>query len=56
VQRSLQGFEGLVRLYQDYRALCDELFARLELPKLTIRNEGDWPAYYQRILEFLQVP
>lgn len=56
IQRSLQGFDGLVRLYQDYRSLCDEAFARLALPKLAIRNEGDWAAYYEDILRFLGLP
>jgi hypothetical protein len=56
VQRSLQGFAGLVQLYQSYRALCDDFFARLALPKLAIRNEGEWTTYYQQILTFLQLP
>jgi hypothetical protein len=55
-QRSLQGFDGLVQLYQDYRVLCDDIFARLEMPKLAIRNEGDWARYYREILAFLQLP
>jgi hypothetical protein len=54
VQRSLQGFDGLVQLYQAYRSLCDALFAQLQLPKLAICNEGDWEAYYRDILRFLQ--
>jgi hypothetical protein len=56
VQRSLQGYEGLLQLYQDYRALCDDIFTRLALPKLAIRNEGDWAAYYAHILTFLDLP
>lgn len=55
VQRSLQGFDGLVQLYQAYRALCDEFFAQLSLPKIAICNEGDWAAYYRDILAFLQL-
>ncbi len=51
-QRSLQGFDGLVQLYQDYRALCDDVFAQLTLPKLTICNEGDWAATIARFLRF----
>lgn len=31
VQRSLQGFPGLVQLYQAYRALCDDFFAQFAL-------------------------
>jgi hypothetical protein len=56
VQRSLQGFPGLVQLYQAYRALSDDFFAQLALPKLAIRNECDWATYYQEILTFLQLP
>jgi hypothetical protein len=53
-QHALQGFDGLVRLYQDYRALCDELFAGLTIPKLAIVREADWPRYRRDILAFVQ--
>jgi hypothetical protein len=56
VQCSLSGFAGLVQLYQLYRALCDDLFAQLELPKLAICNEGHWARYYNTILTFLALP
>lgn len=56
VRRSLQGFNGLVRLYEDYVAVCDDIFARLTLPKLSIRNEGDWQSYYRDMLTFLDLP
>jgi len=55
-QRSLHGFDGLVQLYKDYRAICDHIFTQLEIPKLAIRNEGDWTKYYEQILGFLEVP
>ena len=55
VQRSLYGFDGLVQLYQSYCDLCEDIFAQLALPKLAIRNEGDWAKYYQEILSFLQL-
>ncbi len=55
VQRSLQGFDGLVQLYQNYRALCDDIFSQLLLPKLAICNEGDWARYYRDIQTFLQL-
>jgi hypothetical protein len=55
-ERSLQGFDGLVKLYQDYCALCEDILAQLALPKLAIRNEGDWARYYEEILSFLQLP
>ncbi len=54
MERVLHGFDGLIQLYQSYCALCDEIFAQLTLPKLAIRNEGDWARYYREILSFLQ--
>ena len=56
VERSLQGFDGLVQLYQAYCTLCDKIFAQLTLPKLAIRKEGDWARYYEEILAFLRLP
>lgn len=55
VRRSLQGFAGLVQLYQDYRTICDALFAQLALPKLGVRNGGEWGTRYHEILSFLQL-
>lgn len=55
-RRSLHDFDGLAALYQDYRALCDDIFAGLDLPKLAIRNEGKWEGYYRDILAFLELP
>lgn len=56
VERSLHGFDGLVQLYKTYCALFDDIFAQLALPKLAIRNEGDWATYYREILDFLLLP
>ena len=56
VERSLHGFDGLVQLYQTYCALCEDILAQLVLPKLAIRNEGDWARYYEDILAFVQLP
>jgi hypothetical protein len=46
----------LVQIYQAYCALCDDLFARLSVPKLAIPNHGDWTTYYRYLLTFLQLP
>ena len=54
IRQSLQGFDGFVQLYQNYRALCDDIFSLLTLPKLAICNEGDWEVYYRDILNFLR--
>ncbi|QBD79146.1 hypothetical protein EPA93_25465 [Ktedonosporobacter rubrisoli] len=56
VQRSLQGFAGLVQLYQIYCEICEEILLSLQVPKLVIYHLGDWKAYYRRILNFLQLP
>ena len=54
VERGLEGLDGLSRLYVDYRALTDNLFAQLTLDKLAIENSArDWPAYYARVEEAL---
>lgn len=46
----LSGLDGLVALYKDYRALTDELYSALDLPKLAIENsQQTWSAYYQQI-------
>ena len=52
MRRSLQGFEGLVHLYQAYHALCDDIFAQLPLPKLVIHHDGDWVRHYHDTLTF----
>jgi len=53
LQRSLHGFDGLVQLYQAYRALCDAIFAQLSVPKLSLLNDGDWHDAYSRIRRWL---
>lgn len=55
-ERSLHGFEGLVELYQNYCAFCEDILAQLALPKLAICNKGDWARYYEEIRSFLQLP
>lgn len=56
MRRSLQGFQGLVHLFQAYRALCVDIFAQLPLPKLVIHRDGDWMRHYHDILTFLALP
>ncbi|MGI8856266.1 MAG: hypothetical protein ACR2JW_10985 [Thermomicrobiales bacterium] len=55
VRRSLQGFEGLTALYQRYGATCDDLYARLVLPKVAVVRDGDWARGYGDILAFLEL-
>lgn len=53
-RRQLLGMEGFVALYEDYRVLCDALFAVLDCDKLAIATDaGDWPSYEARIVQAL---
>jgi hypothetical protein len=46
VRRGLAGLEGLIALYRDYRRLTDQLYAELDVPKISIENSGqEWAAY-----------
>ncbi len=55
VRRGLQGFEGLVALYRQYGATCDDFFAQLALPKVRVVRDGDWARGYGEILAFLEL-
>jgi hypothetical protein len=49
-RRGLTGLDGLIALYRDYRALTDQLFADLDLPKLSIEtSRQEWAAYHDLI-------
>jgi hypothetical protein len=55
-RRNLDGLEGLIAVYKEYRKLTDELYARLDLARLAIEtSRQDWAVYYQRILRELAV-
>lgn len=52
----LEGFDGVVRYWSEFRALADRLFADCPFAKLAIENSaGDWPAYEGAMLAFLDV-
>lgn len=55
VRRGLQGFEGLIALYRQYGATCDDFFAQLALPKVRVVRDGDWARGYGDILAFLEL-
>jgi hypothetical protein len=45
-RRGLAGLDGLITLYRQYRALTDQLFADLDIPKISIENsKQEWAAY-----------
>lgn len=52
-RRGLAGFEGMVRLYEEYVAICDELFDGLTVPRLRVELDGDWTSVRRDILSFL---
>ena len=53
----LAGLDGLVALYRDYRALTDDLYSSLDVPKLAIENSQQaWDTYYQQIRAELMTP
>lgn len=52
----LEGFEGMVTYWQNYRRITDEAFNYLDCSKIAIENtEGKWSLYGQNILEFLGI-
>lgn len=56
-RRGLVGFDGLIALYREYRALTDQLFATLDIPKISIETSGhEWAKYDDIIDHALQSP
>jgi hypothetical protein len=50
----LEGLDGLIDLYRNYRALTDDLYTRLGLAKVAIENSRrEWTAYCGRIMQEL---
>ena len=46
MRRGLAGLDGLIELYRDYRRLTDQLYAELDIPKLSIENSTqEWVKY-----------
>jgi hypothetical protein len=52
-RRGLVGFDGLVSLHESYRALCDELFEGLAVPKARVELDGDWARVRREIEAFV---
>jgi len=56
-RRGLQGFDGMVTYWKDFRVLVEAAFSRFDASKLALENSaGDWPAYEQIVLNFLDLP
>jgi len=55
-RRNLQGFDGMVRYWIDYRHLIDTNFLEIGFAKLSIENSAsEWLNYQQRVLDFLDL-
>jgi hypothetical protein len=50
-RRGLAGLDGLIALYREYRALTDELYASLDMPKISIENSRQEWAIYDDIID-----
>jgi hypothetical protein len=50
-RRGLAGLDGLIALYREYRALTDQLFADLDIPKIGIENSRQEWAMYDDIID-----
>jgi len=56
-RRGLQGFDGLVTYWKNFRDLIEAAFSRFALAKLSLENSaGDWTTYERTILDFLDLP
>jgi hypothetical protein len=50
-RRGLAGLDGLISLYRQYRALTDQLFADLDIPKISIENSKQQWAIYDDMID-----
>lgn len=51
--RELDGYDGLVKLYTDYRKTCDSVLQILPIPVLAVEHTGDWTSIYRQVAAFL---
>ena len=55
VRRALAGLDGSIELYRDYRRLIDQLYAELDIPKISIENSArEWTQYEEAIAAALR--
>jgi thymidylate kinase len=56
-RQGLQGFDGMVRYWQDFRAFVEDVFSHFVTSKLTLENSAEnWSLYEWSVLEFLGLP
>ncbi|WP_127529290.1 P-loop NTPase family protein [Paenibacillus kobensis] len=52
----LNGFEGMVSYWEEYRRITDEIFRNLHCSRISIENsEGNWSLYGEKVLDFLDI-
>jgi molybdopterin-guanine dinucleotide biosynthesis protein len=57
VKHGFAGLEGLIELYRNYRRLTDQLYADLDIAKISIENSGrEWAKYEATIDSILMNP
>ena len=53
----LNGYPGFIAFWKEFAEVADLAFDRLAIAKLAINlSTGDWPAHYDRLLRFLDLP
>ena len=56
-QNGLVGEVGMIKFWQDFVALTDQLYDRFRFKKIAIHNSsGDWVTQSQQVLDFLSIP
>ena len=56
-QRQLQGFDGMVTYWMDFRDLIETAFSLFDASKLTLENSaGNWLTYERNVLAFFGLP
>ncbi|MHB8599997.1 MAG: P-loop domain-containing protein [Ktedonobacteraceae bacterium] len=56
-RRKLQGFDGMVTYWKDFRSLIEAAFSRFDASKFALENSMEnWSLYERNVLEFLGIP
>ncbi len=56
-RRELQGFDGMVTYWKNFRTLIEAALFQFDASKLTLENSaGEWSVYERNVLDFLNLP
>lgn len=56
-RRGLQGFDGMITYWNDFRTLIEAALLQFDISKLTLENSArEWSMYEQSVLDFLDLP